>query len=281
MKEKRWVVDTTLRDGEQQAKIAMNPRDKLEIALLLDAIHIHEIEVGIPSMGMGEKEYIQELMKHKKFSKISVWSRAKKEDIKYSTSCKPDIIHIGTPVSYVQIYTKLKKNKVWVERNLRECIDAAREEGVAVTVGFEDASRADIGYMIHMAKVAKEMGVNLIRIADTVGVLTPSRTGAIIREIRSQVDIDLEIHVHNDLGMAVANSIDGIKAGANYVDCTLGGMGERSGNCNLYEFVQVAERFYDLGIDKRKVKAVEKRLMTILQGKEGEKGESTNSTISR
>lgn len=267
MKEKRWIVDTTLRDGEQQAKLALSTKDKLEIALLLDDIGVHEIEAGIATQGMMEKEYIEELMRQRKSSKISVWSRANPSDIECAISCKPDIIHIGMPISYIQIYTKLKKNKVWVEKSLKECIELIHKEGIDVTVGFEDASRADVGYMMHLAKMVKGMGVGTVRIADTVGVLTPSRMQSIVKEIIYQVDIDIEAHVHNDLGMVVASTIAGAKAGAKYLDCTLGGIGERSGNCNLFQLLQVGERLFDLNIDKGKVKIAEEKLNDLLKAR--------------
>lgn len=268
MREKRRIVDTTLRDGEQQAGIALRPEEKLEIALLLDAIGVHEIEAGIPSLGAGEISYLKAVMQRKKQAQISVWTRANTEDIKHATCCSPDIIHIGTPISYVQIYTKLKKNKVWVQKNLVDCIELAHNQGMKVTVGFEDASRADMGYIISTARLVSKLGVKLIRIADTVGVLTPTRTRGMVQELMNQVDIDIEIHVHNDLGMAVANSIEGLKAGAMYTDCTLGGIGERAGNCNFYDLVHATERYFDFGINKNHIKKVEHRLEQILSRSE-------------
>ena len=257
MREKRRIVDTTLRDGEQQAGIALRPEEKLEIALLLDAIGVHEIEAGIPSLGQGEISYLKAVMKRKKQAQISVWARANTEDIKKAVCCKTDIIHIGTPISYVQIYTKLKKNKVWAQKNLVDCIEIAHKQGIEVTVGFEDASRADMGYIISTAKLVSKLGVKIVRIADTVGVLTPSRTRSMIHELLNQVDIGIEIHVHNDLGMAVANSIEALKSGAQYVDCTLGGIGERTGNCDFYDLVHAAERCFDFDIHKGHIKKVE------------------------
>lgn len=264
MREKKRIVDTTLRDGEQQAGIALRPEEKLEIALLLDAIGVYEIEAGIPSLGLGEMSYLKAVMKRKKQAKVSVWTRANTEDIKQATCCTPDLIHIGTPISYIQIYTKLKKNKVWVQKNLVDCISLAHDQGIEVTIGFEDASRADMGYIISTAKLVSKLGVKLIRIADTVGVLTPNRTKSMIQELMNQVDIEVEIHVHNDLGMAVANSIEALKAGAGYVDCTLGGIGERTGNCNFYHLVHATERYFDFGINKGHIKKVEQRLEQIL-----------------
>lgn len=268
MKEKRWIVDTTLRDGEQRAGIVFGADDKINIALKLDALRIYEIEAGLINNG-SEGDYIAEIMGKRKYSKISVWSRAIKEDISGSAVKCPDIIHIGAPISYAQIYGKLKKNKIWFQKNLCECVDAAFTRGAEVTVGFEDASRADVGFIINTAKMLKDRGVQTIRIADTVGVFTPDRTRKIIEDILFQVDIDLEIHIHNDLGMAVANSLVGAIAGAKYVDCTLGGLGERGGNCNFYSFLKLAENNFDMGINKNDVLSLEKEVMKMIEANAG------------
>ncbi|SHJ34614.1 beta/alpha barrel domain-containing protein [Parasporobacterium paucivorans] len=265
MKEKKWIVDTTLRDGEQRAGIVFNAEDKIRIALKLDEIHVGEIEAGILGSKAEQRDYIEEIMRRREYAKISIWSRAIKEDILGMNTKCPDIIHIGTPVSYAQIYSRLRKNKVWFRKNLCECVDAALTKGASVTVGFEDASRADVGFLINTAIMLKNLGVDTIRIADTVGVLTPERTRRIIEEISSQTDIDLEIHVHNDLGMAVANSIVAAAAGVRYIDCTLAGIGERGGNCNFYQFLKAAEGCFDFGIDKNKVLSLEKEVLDLLE----------------
>lgn len=264
MMEKRMLVDTTLRDGEQRPGVVFRTEDKLAIAALLDEIGVYEIEAGIPCMDKSEIECIEKMMDRKKNSLISVWSRMNFGDIKTSLICKPDIIHIGAPVSYVQIYNKLKKNKTWMQKTLLDCIEIAKAEGVKVTVGFEDASRADVGFMISLIKKMKEYDVTTVRIADTVGVLTPNRAETIIKEILDEVSVDIEFHAHNDFGMAVANSIECAKAGAKYIDCTLLGIGERSGNCDLNAFVNATKYLFDFGINARKIKCAEALIQQIL-----------------
>lgn len=263
MADRKWIVDTTLRDGEQSPGIAFREEDKIALAVLLDEMGVYEIEAGIPAMETEGKDYIEEIKKKCNTAKVSVWSRMKQEDIRQAVVCEPDILHIGAPVSYVQIYGKLKKNKTWVQKTLQECIDIALSSGVEVTVGFEDASRSDEGFLINTAKIVKELGGSAIRIADTVGVLTPQRTKEIVERIRNEVGIGVEFHAHNDLGMGVANSIAAAKAGADYIDCTLLGIGERSGNCDLYQFLFATERMYNLGIDKKKVREAENILRRI------------------
>lgn len=187
-------------------------------------------------------------------------------DVRYSLNCKPHIIHIGTPVSYIQIYNKLKKNKVWVQKTLLECVYVAKSQGTEVTVGLEDASRSDIGFILSLIKELKKAGVNVIRLADTVGILTPSRTREIVETIKDHTDVEIEMHVHNDLGMAVANSIIGARAGASLIDCTLFGIGERAGNCNFYDFVHASESIFCFAMNKKQIKYVEEMSYPYLRG---------------
>lgn len=265
MKETKYIVDTTLRDGEQGPGIALGLEDKVEIAMLLDELGVYEIEAGIPVISGQEEEGIRRIIEKRKNAKISVWSRMNHSDVKKSIACKPDIIHIGVPVSYVQIYNKLKKNKSWVVRNALECVHIAKSDKIQVTVGLEDASRSDVGFLLSIMKELQNAGVETIRIADTVGVLTPGRTKELIKLLREYTDMKLELHIHNDLGMAVANSIVGAKEGADYIDCTLFGIGERSGNCNLYDFVNASEAIFNFAMNKKQIRTVEKRVYHYFQ----------------
>ncbi len=248
MKTKRFIVDTTMRDGEQSPGIAMTKADKLAIARLLDEAGVYQIEAGIPAVSAYEIDTIAQIVAERKKAKISVWCRLVMEDIEKSALCSPDIVHISTPVSYVLIYSKLNKNKNWVVKNLSACVERARALGFEVTVGFEDASRADITFMASLARQLRELGVGRIRFADTVGVLTPARTYQAVREIIEYAGVDVEMHTHNDLGMAAANTLMGAKAGALYLDTTIGGLGERAGNCDFYKLLHTAGSLYDLGI---------------------------------
>lgn len=266
MKEVKYIVDTTLRDGEQSPGIALGIEDKVKIAGLLDDIGVYEIEAGVPIISEAEEEGICRIIDKKRNAKISVWSRMNMNDVKRSIECKPDVLHIGAPVSYVQIYSKLKKNKGWVIKSILECVNLARSQNVSVTVGLEDASRSDIGFLLSMIKELQHAGVEIIRIADTVGVLTPKRTSELVKMIRDNSDIKIEMHIHNDLGMAVANSIVGAKAGADYIDCTLFGIGERTGNCNLYEFINASEKLFSLAMNKKQVKSIENQTYQELKG---------------
>lgn len=266
MKEKKYIVDTTLRDGEQSPGIALKIEDKVKIAKLLDEIGVYEIEAGVPCLSSKESDSIIRIKENTKNAKISVWSRMNVEDIKKSIVCKPDLIHIGAPVSYIQIYSKLKKNKAWVLKNVLDCVDVAKSNNIEVTVGLEDSSRSDIGFILSLVKELKKAGVEIIRVADTVGVLTPNRTKEIVELIKIHTEMKIEMHVHNDLGMAIANSIIGAKAGADYIDCTLFGIGERTGNCNFYDFIHGSESIFQFAMTKKQVRQVEQEVYEELKG---------------
>lgn len=264
MKPVKYIVDTTLRDGEQSPGYAMTKEQKIFIASLLDDANVFQIEAGIPAIGDYEKNTIREIIANKKNSKISVWNRLNLSDIKHSLECDPDIIHISVPVSYVQIYTKLHKNKAWIIKNIIACVDYAKSNNCEVTIGFEDASRADTTFMVSLAIMLKEMGVERIRFADTVGILPPSRTYKTIKELIDYTQIDVEIHAHNDLGMAIANSVEATKAGAKYIDTTIFGIGERVGNCNFQEFIYVSEPLFDFGISRLTAMNIEDKTYSLL-----------------
>ncbi len=134
-------------------------------------------------MGRYEKDTLCEIMASRKNSLISAWNRLNKADVRHSFDCRPDIIHLCVPVSYPPIYSKLRKNKSWLTKSVKECVDYALSAGYPVTVGFEDASRADPAFMCSLAVSLVEMGVSRIRFADTVGTLTPTRTFETVRDL--------------------------------------------------------------------------------------------------
>jgi homocitrate synthase NifV len=264
MKPVKYIVDTTMRDGEQSPGIAMSKQQKLLIAKILDNAGIYQIEAGIPVVNSYEIDTIRAIVENSKNSKISVWNRLVLEDIKKSIDCAPNIIHISTPVSYVLIYSKLNKNKTWVMKNLTSCTEYAMARGFEVTVGFEDASRADITFMTALARQLKEIGVSRIRFADTVGILSPSRTYQAVKEIIDYSGIEVEVHAHNDLGMAVANTILGAKNGADYLDTTILGIGERAGNCDFLKLIQASHNIFDFEISTADAKRVQDEIAQIL-----------------
>ncbi|BAZ31205.1 homocitrate synthase [Cylindrospermum sp. NIES-4074] len=247
------INDTTLRDGEQAAGVAFNLEEKVAIAKFLDAIGIHELEVGIPAMGEEEKYAIMAISDLGLQAKLLTWNRAVMSDIKASIACGLQRVHIAIPVSGIQIAAKFHGQCQVSLQKLKDCINFALDNGLWVAVGGEDSSRADESFLLDVALSAQEWGASRFRFCDTVGVLDPFSTLTKVKRLVSALSIPLEIHTHNDFGLATANALAGIKGGASSVNTTVNGLGERAGNAALEEVVMAIKRIYgiDLGIDTR------------------------------
>jgi len=252
VKQRRYLLDTTLRDGEQAPGICFSAEQKLKIATLLDLYGIHQIEAGFPAASEQEKKNIAKIMENRKNAVISVWSRLVPSDIKHAIDVRPDIIHIGVPVS--------RKDKNWVVEQLHTCLNLVDKSGISLSVGFKDAFRSETEFMISIAKMLLDFGVVRIRLADTVGIASPSLCRAVLRDISEKLGgkAELGIHAHNDLGMAVANTIEAAKAGCLYADVTIGGIGERAGNCDLAQLVCASSSIFDWGVTDVDVRALER-----------------------
>ena len=247
------INDTTLRDGEQAAGVAFNLEEKVAIAKFLDAIGIPELEVGIPAMGDEETRAIAAISKLDLQAKLLGWNRAVISDIKASIACGLNRVHIAIPVSGIQIAAKFHGQWRVSLQKLKDCISFAVDQGLWVAVGGEDSSRADENFLLDVALYAQEWGASRFRFCDTVGVLDPFTTYTKVKRLVSALMIPLEIHTHNDFGLATANALAGIKAGALSVNTTVNGLGERAGNAALEEVVMAIKRIYgvDLGINTR------------------------------
>ena len=246
------INDTTLRDGEQTAGIVFSVDEKLLIAKMLDETGVNEIEAGIPIMGGDEKNAVKKINESGLNAKIIGWNRAMTEDIYSSLDIGLKFIHVSVPISKIHLEYKLKKNFEYVKNNLINILKILSKEGVKYSVGGEDSSRADLKTIVEIMKIAENEGAYKFRYSDTVGILNPLNIYKDILKIKNGgkfKNIILEIHTHNDFGMATANSIAALKAGADSVSGSISGIGERAGNCALEEVIA-----YLNFIENRKIK---------------------------
>ena len=244
------IDDTTLRDGEQTAGVVFSNHEKIRIAKLLDEVGVHQIEVGIPAMGGDEKATIKQIVGLGLSSSILAWNRAVKSDIQHSLDCEVNAVAISMSASDIHIEHKLQKSRQWVLDQISSCVELAKSHGLYVSVNAEDASRADLEFLLRFAQAAKQAGADRLRFCDTLGILDPFDTFNVISFLIKQVGIAIEMHTHDDFGMATANALAGVKAGATYVNTTVNGLGERAGNAALEEVVMALKHIgkVDLGM---------------------------------
>lgn len=243
------IVDTTLRDGEQTAGVVFSNQEKVQIARYLNDIGIDQIEAGIPVMGGFEKDCIKEIVRMGLKSSIMAWNRAVIADIKESIECGVDAVAISISTSDIHIQYKLLTTREDVLQRMSDAVKFAKDNGLYVSVNAEDASRSNMEYLTEFALIAKHAGADRLRFCDTVGTLNPLTTFRYIRTLKDAVGLDIEMHTHNDFGMAGANSLAGIYAGANYVGVTVNGLGERAGNSCLQEIIMSMKYLMNIDIN--------------------------------
>ena len=232
------IDDTTLRDGEQTAGVVFSKREKISIARMLDAIGVQEIECGIPAMGYEEQAGIKALVDLGLNARLITWNRALIQEITASINCGIRAVDISLSVSDQMIAHKLKKDREAVKEQLRVALGFAKEHGLYVSVGGEDASRADMAFLSELMEITRSMDGDRFRFCDTLGIMDPFTMYEKISFLRKAFPtVAIEVHTHNDLGMATANAIAGIRAGARFVNTTVNGLGERAGNAALEEVV--------------------------------------------
>lgn len=227
------INDTTLRDGEQAPFVAFNTEEKIAIAQALYAAGADELEVGIPAMGERERADIKEILALDLPLRIMSWNRATMSDLEASLLCGLKAVDLSIPVSDILIDAKFKGNKSKLLHNLEEVLHVSAKEGIFVCIGGEDSSRADLGFIQEVMELGHSLGAHRFRYCDTVGIMRPHQIFEHISYLTSLNLLEIEMHTHNDFGMATANAISGLEAGAKSVNTTVIGLGERAGNASF------------------------------------------------
>lgn len=240
------IDDTTLRDGEQSAGVSFNLDEKIAIAKSLDSINVPELEIGIPAMGDQERDDIRAISALDLNARLLVWCRMREDDLKHCHQLNVDMVDLSIPVSDQQITGKLGRDRRWVLEMIKRFVPRARDMGLQVCIGGEDASRADSDFLLQVLQTAQQAGANRLRFADTLGVLEPFSVYEKIKRLVSACDIEIEMHAHDDLGLATANSLAAARAGATHINTTINGLGERAGNAALEEVVVGLNHLYGM-----------------------------------
>ena len=236
-KKRIHIIDTTLRDGEQAAGVVFSLEEKMQIASLLEKAGVPELEIGMPAISSEEKEDIKVLVQEGFSFDCLAWCRASYNDINEAASTGAQGVHISFPVSPIHLKA-LRKDEKWVMAQLKEMLNYASGSFRYVTIGAQDASRANYSFLSEFIHEAECYGTSRVRIADTVGIMNPLTVYKLFHQLKEEhPTMNFEFHGHNDLGMATANTFMALCSGAEAASVTVNGLGERSGNAALEELV--------------------------------------------
>jgi D-citramalate synthase len=244
------IFDTTLRDGEQTPGASLTPENKLRIAQRLDELGVDVIEAGFVAVSEGEMQAMKLIVKQGLKAEICSASRGVKNDIDAVAKSGADSIHLIIPTSDLHLEYKLKKTREEILEITVDCVKHAKNQGLIVELSAEDATRADLSFLKNFFTTGITAGADRVVACDTVGVLTPEKSYAFFSDLRDSLKVPVvSVHCHNDFGMAVANSIAALRAGANQFHATINGLGERAGNASLEEIVISLKSLYKLDLD--------------------------------
>ena len=239
------IFDTTLRDGEQSPGIALRPDEKAEVAAMLERLGVDVVEAGFPASSPGDFEGVAAVSDAATSVTVAGLARTAREDIDTAAAAlraaPRSRIHVFIATSALHMERKLRLTPEQVLERVAFAVAYARERADEVEFSAEDATRSDVEFLAAVCRTAIAAGARVVNLPDTVGYALPDGIGRMIEQVRERVpeidDVELSVHCHNDLGLAVANSLAGVSAGATQVECTLNGIGERAGNAALEEIV--------------------------------------------
>jgi 2-isopropylmalate synthase len=254
------IFDTTLRDGEQSPGFSMNTEDKIRLARQLAALNVDVIEAGFPIASKGDLEAVKKVAHEVRNVPIAALARAKKQDVDAAIEAlKPAAaprLHVFLATSDLHLHAKLNMSREQALEAIGSMIRYGRQHVGEVEFSAEDAGRTDIDFLCQVCRIAVNAGATVLNLPDTVGYAVPEEYGAMFLKVREFLGdpqgITLSAHCHDDLGMAVANSLAAVRAGVRQIECTINGIGERAGNAALEEIaVALAVRKESFGITTR------------------------------
>jgi 2-isopropylmalate synthase len=238
------IFDTTLRDGEQTPGVSLTADDKIEIAHQLSKLGVDVIEAGFPSSSEGEKKVVREIAKAGLEPEICALSRATKGDIDAAIDCDVDLIHVFIPTSPVQMKYAVNLTPEQVLSSTVESIEYVKKHGFKCEFSPMDATRSEMPFLKQVCQAAEKAGMDSLNVPDTVGIMIPKTTIKLIEELKNVVNVPISTHCHDDFGLAVANSLAAVEAGAVQVHVAVNGLGERAGNASLEEVVMALHMIY-------------------------------------
>lgn len=251
------VFDTTLRDGEQTPGVSFSTEQKYSIAAQLSALGVHTIEAGFPASSAGERESVRAIAAMDLDAEICGLARALKSDVDACLDCDVDLVHVFIPTSDIQRVHTIKKTREEVLASTSAIVGYVREHHDQCMFSAMDATRTEPAYLLEVCRAAAAAGATIINLPDTVGIASPSMMATMVSGIAQKVDAMIDVHCHNDFGLAVANTITAVEAGAQQVQVTVNGIGERAGNADLAQTVMILEAIYGRKTGIRTEKIVE------------------------
>jgi 2-isopropylmalate synthase len=240
------IFDTTLRDGEQSPGVSLTFDDKVEIAKKLSLLGVDSIEAGFPASSDGEKKVVKEIVHQKLDTEICALSRCNRNDIDAAIETGVQAVHVFIPTSPVQMKYAVNMTPEQVVSAAVDSIEYVKKHGLICEFSPMDATRTQPAFLKKICQAAEKTGMDRLNVPDTVGIMIPRTMNKLIEDLRKVVNVTISVHCHDDFGMAVANSLAAVEAGATQIHATINGLGERAGNASLEEVVMALHMIYKL-----------------------------------
>lgn len=245
------LEDTTLRDGEQAPGISFSKAAKLDILDALIKLGVQWIEIGIPAMGGEELDTLRASLERSSEAHLVAWNRGVLDDVQQSLDLGFRHIHIGLPTSNIHLSGSVGKDRAWLLERAVSLVRRGKDAGAFVSISAEDVGRTEPAFLQEYAAKVEEAGADRLRLSDTIGILGPQAYARVVANVAAASSIATQCHCHNDFGLAIANTLAGLEAGASYFHVCVNGMGERAGMPDLAAAVLCLRQFYDLDLGLR------------------------------